>query len=189
MRVPQFARPLARKIKLDLVGANLFASFLVGRVPFHAFRLFMYRNIFGIKIGRHSTFHWRARFYGMRGIQIGDHTIIGNDAFLDGRYGIKIGNCVNIAGEVEIFTAQHDPDSPDFLMVGGPVLIEDYAYIGTRVMILPQVTVGEGAVVATGAVVVNNVDPYTMVGGVPARFIKSRTRDLKYVLDFHMPFQ
>ena len=181
--------PLGRKIKLNLLGLSLFSAFLIGRVPWHGLRLFVYRYFFGIKIGRKSVVHWRARFYGMNGIRIGEHTIIGNDAFFDGRYGLTIGNRVNIAGETAIFTAQHDPDAPDFKMVGGAVEIDDYVYIGSRVTILPGVKIGKGAVVATGAVVVSNVEPYTMVGGVPAHFIKNRNRDLNYQLDFHMPFQ
>jgi maltose O-acetyltransferase len=142
-----------------------------------------------MKIGEKSAVHWRARFYHPQGIFIGKHSIIGNDAFLDGRFGIKIGNNVNIGGEVAIFTAQHDPETQDFAMVGAPIAIDDYVYIGTRVTILPGVTIGEGAVVATGAVVVKDVPAYTLVGGVPAKYIKDRRRDLNYTLDFRMPFQ
>ena len=149
----------------------------------------MYRHLFGIKIGKHSAIHWRARFYHPSGVSIGDHSIIGYDAFLDGRYGIVIGKNVNIGGEVAMFTAQHDPETIDFAMVGAPIIIGDLVYIGTRATILPGVTIGEGAVIATGAVVVKDVPAYTMVGGVPAKYIKDRRRDLNYNLNFRMPFQ
>ncbi len=188
-RIPAPLLSVARWLKLNLKGLMLYLVFLTGRVPSHLFRLFMYRHVFGVKIGRRSTVHWRARFYAPGGVSIGDHSIVGYDAFLDGRFGIAIGSNVNIAGEVAIFTAQHDPDAPDFAMVGAPVTVGDYAYIGTRVTLLPGVTVGEGAVVATGAVVTQDVAPYSMVGGVPARHIKDRRRDLHYTLDFRMPFQ
>ena len=62
---------------------------------------------------------------------------------------------------------EHDPQSPDFAIRGGPVVIEDYAWIGGRAVILPGLRIGEGAVVATGAVVTKDVPPYTIVGGVP----------------------
>lgn len=188
-RIPASLVPFARWLKLNFKGFVLYLAFLTGRVPSHLFRLFMYRHVFGIKIGRYSTIHWRARFYAPRGVSIGNHTIIGYDAFLDGRFGIVIGDNVNIGGEIAIFTAQHDPDARDFAMIGAPVTIGDYAYIGTRATILPGVTIGEGAVVATGAVVTKDVAPYSMVGGVPARHIKDRRRDLSYKLDFRMPFQ
>lgn len=188
-RIPAGLVPFARWLKLNCEGFVLYLAFLTGRVPSHLFRLFMYRHVFRIKIGKHSTIHWRARFYAPHGVSIGNNTIIGYDAFLDGRFGITVGDNVNIGGEVAIFTAQHDPDAQDFAMVGAPVTIGDYAYIGTRATILPGVRIGQGAVVATGAVVIKDVSPYSMVGGVPARYIKDRRRDLSYKLGFRMPFQ
>ena len=170
-------------------GAILYFIFLVGRVPSHVFRLLMYRHVFGVQIGRGSTVYWRCRFFQPKGVSIGDHSIIGNDAFLDGRYGLRIGSNVNIGGEVAIFTAEHDVDDPAFKMVGGAVAIDDYVYIGSRATILPGVTVGKGAVVAAGALVTRDVLPYAVVGGVPARKIKERSRDLEYTLSFRLPFQ
>jgi len=59
-------------------------------------------------------------------------------------------------------------------------VIHDHVWIGARAIICPGVTIGEGAVVAAGAVVTQDVEPYTIVGGNPARYIKDRTRDLVY---------
>jgi acetyltransferase-like isoleucine patch superfamily enzyme len=188
-KLPKSLLPFARWIKRNLEGFGLYLVFLTGRVPSHSYRLFMYRYLFGIKIGKHTSIHWRARFYAPKGVQIADHSIIGNDAFLDGRAGIRIGRNVNIGGEVAIFTWQHDPDSEDFAVKRGPVVIEDYAYIASRSIILPGTTIHEGAVVAAGSVVTKDVAAYTMVGGVPAKFIKDRSRKLSYVLNYRMPFQ
>ena len=67
--------------------------------------------------------------------------------------------------------------------------IGDRAWIGPRVIILPGCTVGEGAVVAGGAVVTRDVPPYTVVGGVPAKEMGKRNRNLEYVFDGgHVPF-
>ena len=60
--------------------------------------------------------------------------------------------------------------------------LDDYVYVGTRVTILPGVTIGEGAVLASGCVVTKNVEPWTMVGGVPAKFIKRRS-EVRYSLN------
>ena len=168
---------------------NLLGAFVIGRVPVHALRLWWYRHVLKMTIGRRTSFHWRAAFYAPSGIRIGANSIIGNDAFLDGRRGITIGTNVNVGGHVQIFTLEHDPDDRGFGTRGGPVSIGDRAYVATRSTILPGVTVGEGAVVAAGAVVTRDVEPYTIVGGVPARFIKARSRDLDYTLDFHHPLQ
>lgn len=113
---------------------------------------------------------------------MGHRSIIGYNAFLDARRSITIGENVNISGDVAIFTAEHDINSPSFGDKGGQVVINDWAYIGTRAMILPGVTIGEGAVVASGAVVTKDVKPWTMVGGVPAKYIKDRPV-VKYKLD------
>lgn len=167
---------------------RLYLLTLTGAVPSHRFRRFVYEAA-GIKLARSSSLHWRARFFAPEGLKIGPHTTIGNDGFFDARDGITIGSSVNIAGEVRIYTREHDIDAPDFAEVGGPVFIDDYAYIGTRVTILPGVRVGYGAVVASGAVVTKDVPPYALVGGVPAKVIRERARDLRYKLGYAKKFQ
>ena len=176
-------------MRLYLQGMKLWIGFVVGRVPWHAFRIEMYKRFLGIQIGRQSAVHWRLAFFAPKGIRIGRNSIVGNDCFLDGRLGLDIGDNVNIGGHVQIFTVGHDPNSPTFGTKGGPVRIADRAYIATRATILPNVEIGEGAVVAAGAVVSKDVVPYTIVGGVPAAVIGQRSRDLNYELNFHMPFQ
>nr|WP_277350429.1 acyltransferase [Rhodococcus sp. BL-253-APC-6A1W] len=133
--------------------------------------------------------HWRTVFFHPPGVDIGNNSIIGNDCFLDGRRGLKIGDNVNIGGHVHIFTLEHNPHASDFGVQGGAVNIGDYAYVASRATILPGVTVGKGAVVAAGAVVTKDVQPYRIVGGTPAREIGDRTSDLQYALNYHLPFQ
>lgn len=191
----------------------VFLATLTGLIPSHTIRLFLYRYLFRIKIGKDSSIHWLARFNLPSGIEIGRNSVIGNDAFLDGRVQrhwqpgvwkpwvyfrelmvprqrpLVIGNNVSIAGEVRIFTMQHDIDDPLFKEIGAPVAIDDYVVIGTRVTILPGVHIGKGAVVASGAVVTHDVAPYTVVGGVPAEFIRHRAKNLRYQLRFARLFQ
>ena len=174
---------------------------LTGYIPSHTIRLFLYRTLFRVSIGKDSSIHWRAEFNQPAGVSIGQNTIVGNDAFLDGRmkhfisylkahgHPLIIGNNVSIAGEVRIYTMQHDIDDPDFAEAGAPVSIEDYAVIGSRVTILPGVTIGQGSVVASGAVVTRDVPAYTVVGGVPAVHIRNRARNLRYTLKFARLFQ
>ncbi len=155
---------------------------LAGNVNVHAIRHRLYRHLFGVKLPKSSILYCYARFFHPWGVRIGEHSIIGDHAFLDGRLGLHIGNNVNIAGEARIYTLEHDIASPTFAGTGGPVVIKDRAYVGTRVTILPGVTIGEGAVIASGAVVTRDVAPWTMVGGVPAKYIKDRPV-VKYTLD------
>ncbi|MFE5835283.1 acyltransferase [Arthrobacter sp. NPDC056493] len=176
-------------MRLYLQGLKLWIGFVVGRIPWHAFRLFVYRRFLGMKIGPKTTVHWRLAFFAPQGITIANNSIVGNDCFLDGRLGLDIGGNVNIGGHVQIFTVGHDPQSKSFAAKGGRVTIGPRAYVASRATVLPSVTIGEGAVVAAGAVVSKDVAPYTIVGGVPAQVIGQRTQDLDYDLDFHMPFQ
>ncbi len=196
-----------------LIDFWVYLATLTGLIPSHTIRLLLYRHVFRVRIGRDSSIHWLARFNLPSGVEIGHNTIIGNDAFLDGRHfrkwqgnefkplaylidlispkerPLKIGDNVSIAGEVRIYTMEHDIDSPDFREVEAPVVIDDYVVIGTRVTILPGVHIGKGAVVASGAVVTKDVPPYNVVGGVPAAFIKKRSPDLRYTLKFSRMFQ
>lgn len=160
-------------------GGNILLEFevmilyWVGCIPSHFIRKLFYR-LAGMKIGRGSTIHTGARFYDPRNIEIGQDSIIGESAVLDGRDKLLIGNHVDIASQVLIYNSQHDIDSEDFHAVELPVEIGDYVFIGPRVIIQPGIKIGEGAVVAAGAVVTKDILPYTVVGGVPAQFIRER---------------
>lgn len=178
----QFAGKVVNRIKNIWLELMVFKLHLAGCVPFHGYRRFVYR-LFGIKIGKGSTIHTKARFYDPRNIIIGEDTIIGEGAVLDGRAKLTIGNHVDIASEVMIYNSEHDIESGDFKAKDGPVRIDDYVFIGPRVIILPGVTVGKGAVVAAGAVVTKDVPPYAIVGGVPAKIIGERkNKSLNYKL-------
>ncbi|MDV8146987.1 acyltransferase [Arthrobacter sp. B10-11] len=159
----------------------LWLATLLGNVPSHALRNAFYRRGLGIRLPQSSIIYWRARFFGLKGISIGESSIVGDHAFLDGRNGIHIGSNVNIASEVRIWTAEHDVFADDFGQIGGPVVINDYAFIGSRVTILPGVTIGEGAVIGAGAVVTKDIAAWTIAFGIPAKSVKARPR-VQYTL-------
>jgi sugar O-acyltransferase (sialic acid O-acetyltransferase NeuD family) len=92
--------------------------------------------------------------------------------------GSRIGNCVNIHTGA---TIDHDNKVEDGSNIGpgvhaaGRVYIGKDAFIGTGASLIPDAWVGEGSIVGAGAVVLKRVEPYTMVFGVPARFVKKLT--------------
>ena len=168
-----------KNIWLELI---VFKLHLVGYVPSHCYRKFVYR-LLGIKIGKGSTIHTKARFYDPRNISVGEDSIIGEGVVLDGRDLLTIGNHVDIASEVMIYNSEHDVNDESFVATNSPVKIEDYVFIGPRVIVLAGVTIGRGAVIGAGAVVTKDVPPYAIVGGVPAKIIgERRNKDLHYKL-------
>ncbi len=123
-------------------------------------------------------------------IRIGNNTVINSYCLLDGRIGsIVIGDNVDIARETNIFTLEHDPNSDSHDSRSGNVVIEDYAWVASRVTILPGVRIGRGAVVACGAVVTKDVEPLAIVAGIPARKIGVRKSNLKYKHKYFPFFQ
>ncbi len=165
-----------------------YSAELVGNVPSHAFRIWWYRQVCGMHVGRGSSIHRHCRTYAPYRVVIGDHSVINYGVLLDGRQGLYIGNNVSISEGVVILTQGHDVDDPDFVLRGGPVSIQDRAFIGSYARILPGVTIGEGGVVGAGAVVTHDVAPYTVVAGVPATYVRDRSRDQRYELDHRKRF-
>ena len=110
-------------------------------------------------------------------IIVGAHTNINKRCVLDGRGGLKIGENVDIAQETNIWTEQHDYNSPTYKSVCKEVIIEDYVWLASRVTVLPGVHIGRGAVVASGAVVTKDVPPLAIFAGIPAKIIGYRKEE------------
>jgi acetyltransferase-like isoleucine patch superfamily enzyme len=113
-------------------------------------------------------------------INYGKHTQIGKNVFINfdcvflGLGGITIEDNVLIAPKVSLLTEGHPTSIEDrHSLVPQPIHIKKNAWIGANATILPGVTVGENSIVAAGAVVSKNVPDNSIVGGVPAKFIKS----------------
>jgi galactoside O-acetyltransferase len=114
-------------------------------------------------------------------IKMGDNIGLNVNAFLvagpDG--GIFIGNNVMIGPNVVIRSADHNHQSLDRPMqnqgqISGNIIIENDVWIGGNVVITKDVTIGEHSIVAAGSVVTKDVEPLSIVGGVPAKLIKKR---------------
>jgi acetyltransferase-like isoleucine patch superfamily enzyme len=121
------------------------------------------------------------------GIKIGRNSLIGEYSVIRGQGGVTIGDRVYTSPFTQIIAVNHifdDPKRP-FVEQGitaEGIVIEDDVWLGASAVITDGVRVGQGAVVAAGAVVTKDVPPHTVVAGVPARVIKtidgtSSTRD------------
>jgi acetyltransferase-like isoleucine patch superfamily enzyme len=125
------------------------------------------------------------RFLHGRKVFLGERNVVNFGCLFDGRkFPIRTGADVSIGPEASILTLGHDPQSATFEDRGGEVVIGDRVWIGFRALVLPGVKLGEGAVVAAGAVVTRDVEPFAIVAGVPARKIGERNRRLDYRLNY-----
>jgi acetyltransferase-like isoleucine patch superfamily enzyme len=128
----------------------------------------------GVFIGEQSFL--QGRFDGS--CVIGSHTWIGPQSFLDAR-DLVIGESVGWAPGARLLGSEHSgvplhiPIIQTDLVIK-PVRIEDWADVGMNAVILPGVTIGKGAIVGAGAVVTRDVEPFAIVAGVPARFVRWR---------------
>lgn len=162
---------------------------IAGFVPIYLIRYLVYLAA-GVKIHHKAHLHMGTQFFYPAGVEIGEGSIVGQNAFLDGRAKLTIGKHVDIASDVMIYNSEHDINSEDFVATSAPVEIGDYVFIGPRAIILPGVKVGNGAVIAAGAVVTKDVGDFMIVGGVPAKEIGDRkVKDLNYRLGRTRLFQ
>ena len=120
-------------------------------------------------------------------LEIGTDTHINQGCLIDARGSVKIGSHVSISHRVSIMTGSHDINRVDFVAQFKCIEIGDFAFIGVGAIVLQGVRIGSGAVVCAGAVVTKDVQDYTIVGGVPAKVIGVRRKDLNYQCFYAQP--
>ena len=135
-------------------------------------RCFMYSRLFKAKIGKDVYMYRSLELRSPQNLVIVGKNSIGKHVMLDARKGLRIEEGCVIASHVLIWTLHHDYNSDDFHVIGAPVTLGAYSWICSRSIILPGVTIGEGAVIASGAVVTKDVRDNTVVAGVPATVVR-----------------
>lgn len=139
--------------------------------------------------GRNVTFGGNNRFSGIRNMVVGSNVHFGsNGCFMLTRAKITMGSNIMFGPNVTIITGDHRVDVKGKYMTeitnemkspenDQPVTLCGDNWIGANATILKGVTIGEGAIVAAGSLVIKDVPPYAIVGGVPAKVIKYRFND------------
>lgn len=166
------------KRKLKSIWANFVwwaLNYVVAYFPSKKVRN-IFLKIFGVSVGINVTFYEGFHIRNPKGIKIGNGVSVGPKVLLDGRVGLEIGDNVVIAYESIIWSLNHDYNDVNFCGKGAKVFIDKYAWICCRSIILPGVVIGEGAVVASNAVVTKDVPPYAIVAGIPAKIIGYRDK-------------
>lgn len=145
----------------------------------------IYLRIFGIKVPFTSSIHRRCKFFHVGKISIGNNSVVNFGCYLDNRRGITIGDNTAIAHDTKIYTLGHNIESPKFETKGSPVVIGNNCFIFSNVLIMPGITIGDGAVVLPGSVVTKSIPPYEVHGGNPAKKIKNRNNDIEYKTSYN----
>jgi putative colanic acid biosynthesis acetyltransferase WcaF len=158
---------------------------VVNRIPLASPRMRAYAML-GVRFDEISTAQISLgveMWMGQR-LAIGARSSIGQRCYIDARGGVRVDSDVSISREAALLTATHIPDDPDYAAELAPVHLERRCWIGMRSLVMPGVNVGEGAVVAAGALVTSDVERYTIVAGVPAKVLRTRREPMAYRLDW-----
>jgi maltose O-acetyltransferase len=147
---------------------------------FAAFLRGLFYKQFFKKAGKNFLVQHDFLFRNLKYISVGDNVYIGHHTeILANKKGVEIGNDVMIAQGVLIISYNHGYDKRSIPMnkqreATKKIVINNDVWIGARAIILPGVTINKGAIVGAGAVVTKDVEPYSIVGGNPAKIIKYR---------------
>lgn len=133
-------------------------------------------RMMGVKMSKNVKFYSGFSVRNPKGLVIEDGVNIGPKVLLDARCGLTIRKSAVIAYDAIIWTLNHDYNDVNFCGKGAPVEIGAYAWVCSRSIILPGIKVGEGAVIASGAVVTKDVESWTIVAGIPAKPISKREK-------------
>jgi maltose O-acetyltransferase len=163
-----------------------FLNFFTSIIPYPFRNIFLL--LFGIKVPLTSSMHRGIKFFHVGNIVCGNNSVVNFGCYLDNRRKISIGNNVGIAHDTKIYTLGHDIHDSQFRTKGKEVIIKDNVFIFSNVLIMPGITIGEGAIVLSGSVVINDIDPYTIVGGNPAKKIKMRDTNIDYKINYNYWF-
>lgn len=143
---------------------------------------FWLRKLLGMKIHKSSIIKSNVYFGSGKTLSVGANSTLGDNSTFDQNIIIK--DDVVMGPEVMFITNDHDHSDPEILIrLSGsvecrPIIVENNVWIGARCIILPGVTIGEGAIIAAGSIVTKNINSYSIVGGSPAKIIKNRRNDL-----------
>ncbi|RIK78045.1 MAG: putative colanic acid biosynthesis acetyltransferase [Planctomycetota bacterium] len=131
-------------------------------------------RLFGAIVSKTSYVHSSCSIWDPAQLVLGANTALGPFADCYSVDKIVLENNSTVSQYSYLCTASHDVTDPTMRLITGPIYIKAGAWVCARAYIGPGVTVGEGAVVGACAVAVKNVDPWSIVAGNPARFIRKR---------------
>ena len=177
-------------VAIDFFG-NLYLAFwnsFFCYFPSYFVRNFVLRYCYFVNMGSNVNIHSGVKLLKPWNISIGNSVNVQMNSLLDGRGGLSIGNNVDITLGVKILTQQHCLQDGLYTTESKPVVINDNAVLGSFCLLLPGVTVGEGAVVGAGSVVPRSIPSWKIAAGNPAVIKKDRNTEINYNVGFKRYF-
>ena len=176
VNLSQYKNSLSRKHQIKRLIWNL-VWFLFAR-PFprrigNSWKLFLLR-LFGAKIHKTANVYSSVKIYTPWNLEMKAYSCLAPGVDCYNVDTVIIGSNATVSQKTYLCTASHDITKSVNPLITAPIIIEDQSWIGADVFVGMGVTIGKGAVVGAKAAVFKNVEPWTIVGGNPAKFIKKR---------------
>ena len=165
---------LKNKIRRAVWNTTYYLLFRPFALPFFNSWRILLLKIFGAKIGKKCQIKSSAKIWAPWNIILGNFVALGQKTELYSVNIITIGDKVTISQKSFICTASHDISQINKPLMTKPITINSYSWIAADAFVGPGVTIGEGAVVGARAAVFKDVEPWCVVGGNPAVFLKKR---------------
>lgn len=141
--------------------------------PFHAWRSLVLR-CFGAKIGKNCHIYPKVVIWAPWNLHCEDSVAIADGVTVYNPSPIYLGSHSIISQEAYLCGASHDYNDPSFPLISAPIQIGAYAWVCARATVQMGITIGDGAVLALGAVATANLEPWNVYVGIPARKVKER---------------
>jgi putative colanic acid biosynthesis acetyltransferase WcaF len=140
---------------------------------FNPWRLFLLQ-LFGAKVHKNSGVYSSCRIWAPWNLELEENAWLGPFVECYNVALVKLESNSTVSQKSFLCTASHDITDKDHPLVAAPIIIQNKAWVAADAFIGPGVTIGQGAVVGARAVVFKDIEPWTVVGGNPAKFIKKR---------------
>lgn len=142
--------------------------------PMFGWRRFILR-LFGAKLGQGVNIYPEAKVWAPWNLQCDDSAAIANGAEIYNPEMVSLGSHTIISQDAYLCGATHDYNDPAFPFIAKPIVIGAYAWVCARAVVMPGITIHDGAVLGLGSVATRNLEPWSVYAGLPAKFIKKRT--------------
>lgn len=176
MEAKPYKNNLSLKNKAMRVAWNVVYTLFFRTLPgplFYGWRNMLLR-MFGAKIGKHCKVRSSIKVWAPWNLELGDYVAIGQNAELYSVDKIIFGTKVAISQGAYLCTASHDITKVSNPLITAPIRINSFSWVAADAFVGMGVTIGEGAVVGARAAAFKDVEPWTIVGGNPAKPIKKR---------------